>query len=93
MMLAQAHFNQNKLNKVPSKKAVQMLLEQKGIDFNETVEGDNRVGNVLVYQKVEETKDIVVKGEQKKITFERKKCKMLNLGPKEVENIDESSLI
>lgn len=34
MMLAQNYFNQKKLDNVPSKKAVEMLLEEKGIDFN-----------------------------------------------------------
>lgn len=34
MMLAQSHFNQKKLDKIPSKKAIEMLLEEKGINFD-----------------------------------------------------------
>lgn len=54
MMLAQTYFNQKKLNNVPSKKAVEILKEQKGIDYNEVVNGDNRVGNLLSYEIVHE---------------------------------------
>ena len=45
---------------------------------------DNRVGNVLSYEVGQEEKDILVKGEIKHISFERKKCILRNLGPQEV---------
>jgi hypothetical protein len=49
MMLAQSHFNQKQLNNVPSNLAVEKLLLEKEIDYNEVVHADNRVGNVIVY--------------------------------------------
>lgn len=58
MMLAQTHFNQKQLNNVPSHLAVQKLLEEKEIDYNTVVHADNRVGNVIVYEKIQEEKDI-----------------------------------
>jgi len=54
MMLAQTHFNQKELNKVPSSKAVEKLWAEKQIDYNLAVHADNRVGNVILYEKVHE---------------------------------------
>lgn len=84
MMLAQSHYSQKVLNKLASRQAVEKLLTEKGIDFNEVVPGDNRVGNILLWEKVNETKTIEVKGETKVINYERKKCKLLNCSPTEV---------
>ena len=56
MMLAQSHYNQKQLDKIASRQAVQKLLQEKGIDFNQVVSGDNRVGNVLLWYKVTESK-------------------------------------
>lgn len=52
MMFAQTYFNQKELNNVPSSKAVEKLLAQKQIDYNQAVHADNRVGNVIIYQRV-----------------------------------------
>lgn len=53
MMLAQTHYNQKQLDKIASLQAVEKLLQEKGIDFNEVVAGDNRVGNVLLWHRIQ----------------------------------------
>jgi len=63
MMLAQHHFSQKQLNGVPSKEAVEMLLKEKGIDYNEVVAIENRIGSVLVHERVAESKVVSVKGQ------------------------------
>lgn len=51
MMLAQTYFSQKELNKIPSKQAVEKLLAEKNIDYNTVVQSDNRVGNVIYFEK------------------------------------------
>lgn len=87
--MAQSHYNQKELNKLPSRLAVDKLLQEKGVDFNELVPADNRVGNVLLWHRVHDSKEVTVKGETKTISFERKKCKMLNSSPTEVLALQE----
>ncbi len=83
-MLAQTHFNQKELNNIPSSKAVEKLLSEKQIDYNQAVHVDNRVGNVILYEKVHEQKEIEIKGQTKVVSYDRRKAKTVNLGPKEV---------
>ena len=90
-MLAQHHFSQKQLNGVPSKQAVEMLKE-KGIEYTELVPAENRVGSVLLYERVTDTKVVSVKGEEKEITFERRKPIIVNLGPQEVKELAEKDL-
>ncbi len=54
---------------MPSKQAVELLMHEKKIDFNETVPGDNRVGTVLTFEICKDEKEIEVKGETKTINF------------------------
>jgi hypothetical protein len=81
MMLAQSHYNKKELDKLASRQAVEKLLEEKGIDFNQIVAADNRVGNILVWEKINESKEIEVKGEIKTINYDRKRSKFLNISP------------
>lgn len=51
------------------------------------------MGTVLTFEICKDEKEIEVKGEKKTINFERRKCLMRNLGPKEVLDLDEKSLV
>ena len=40
-----------------------MLLKEKGIDYNKVVAIENRIGSVLVHERVAESKVVSVKGQ------------------------------
>jgi tRNA(His) guanylyltransferase len=87
MMFAQSHFSAKKLHKLSSKQAIELVLEEKGEDFNIIISPDNRVGNVVINEVVEGEKDIDIKGVVKRINYTRNVPKLVNYSPLEVLDI------
>ena len=88
MMLCQHYYTQKELKNISSLDAVEKLKIEKGIDYNEIVHSDNRVGNVLTLKSIECTKDILIKGVSSTVTFSRKIPVLQNLSPSEMLEIE-----
>jgi tRNA(His) guanylyltransferase len=88
MMFAQSYFSPKRLNKISSKQAVQLVLTEKNIDFYKVVSEETRLGTVIVTEKNECKKEVVIKGELCTVEYTRTKPKMLNLSSESVLDLD-----
>lgn len=88
LMLGQQYYSQKQLLNLPSNVVASKLKDEKGIDFNECVKPDNRVGNILLFETKDCEKEIEFKtGEKKLIKYQRNYPVLHNMSPKDVLGI------
>jgi tRNA(His) 5'-end guanylyltransferase len=87
MMFAQHHLSVKCLHSVSSRDAIQKVLEQTGREYYDDVHVDNRIGSVIVKVGRDVEKEVVIKGETKRLQFHRYAPEFRNIGPMQVESV------
>ena len=67
-----------------SRQAIELVKSEKDIDYYQVICGDNRVGCVIYSEKCPYEKELVVKGEIKRIEYTRNVPHLVNLSSGEV---------
>jgi tRNA(His) 5'-end guanylyltransferase len=84
MMFALNYFSAGRLHKLSSNKAIELVLEEKSIDYYQVVSPDNRVGSVILTKRVDCDKSVMIEGVAKIFRFKRNVAQLVNLSSTEV---------
>ncbi len=84
MMFAQSHFSANKLHKLSSNKAIELVLDEKAIDYYQVASTDNRIGSVILTKRIDCDKEVMIDGVAKIFRFKRNSVQFVNLSSTKV---------